>query len=70
VVHWSRDGWATTLDISTLDTTLGHHIVDLSTEQLPPASRVDFTLYWPRSGRWEGRNFSVTVLSETGGPSS
>jgi glucoamylase len=61
VVHWSVDGWSTVHDISTRDTTLGVHLVDLDTVHLGPGGRVDLTFYWPEAGRWEGTDFLVCV---------
>jgi len=61
VVHWSADGWRTVCDTPTRDTGLGLHITDLSAAELPAGTRLDFTLYWPLAGRWEGRDFSIAV---------
>lgn len=60
-VHCSADGWRTVHDTSTRDTGLGVHVADLPTSSLPPASRIDFTFYWPEAARWEGTDFSVVV---------
>ena len=61
VVHWSNDGWKTTSDKKTIDTTLGIHYADLPATGLPKGSSVQFTFYWPESGRWEGVDFIVRV---------
>jgi glucoamylase len=61
LVHWSADGWRTTIDAPSRDTGLGEHVVDLQTEALPPGAQVVFTLYWPDAARWEQEDFSVLV---------
>jgi glucoamylase len=61
VVHWSIDGWHTIQDIETQDTTLGVYIADLPTERLFHGTTIVFTFYWPEAGRWEERDFTVTV---------
>jgi len=62
-IHWSADGWRTTTDSATRDTGLGLHVVDLATAALPAGTRIDFTFHWPHAGRWEGRDFSVTITA-------
>jgi glucoamylase len=61
IVHWSGDGWETTHDDPTHDTTLGVHVVDLPTTRLPAGARVALTFYWPEVCRWEGVDFEVCV---------
>ena len=61
VVHWSSDGWETVRDIDTRDTTLGVHVADLATTDLPTGGRIDFTFYWTDADRWEGVDFVVFV---------
>jgi len=60
-VVWSADGWATTEETLTRDTTLGVHVADLALSQLPPGTRVELTLHWEGEKGWEGQNFSVDV---------
>lgn len=59
VVHWSMDGWITTVDSPTHDTGIGMHIVDLDTSGLPPGDELSFTLRW--ADRWEGHDYAVVV---------
>ena len=61
LVHWSLDGWKTSVDTNTRDTGLGLHILDLPTASLPSGSQVVFTFYWPQENRWEGTDYTVTV---------
>lgn len=63
LVHWSQDGWETTLDVATHATNFGLHVADLPTSDLPLGSRVVFTFYWPGADHWEGRNFEVWTVS-------
>jgi glucoamylase len=58
----SLDGWRTWVDVEARDTTLGVWLVDVAgSERVPPGGAVDFTFWWPDSGRWEGRDFRVIV---------
>jgi len=58
VVHWSADGWRTTYDTATRDTTLGVHLAALETRHLSWGDRVHLTFYWPEAQRWEGSTSS------------
>ena len=62
LVHWSLDGWKSSQDTNTRDTGLGLHILDLPTASLPPGSQVVFTFYWKQESRWEGKDYTVTVV--------
>jgi glucoamylase len=61
VVHWSADGWRTTYDTATRDTTLGVHLADLETRHLSLGDRVHLTFYWPEALRWEEVDFLVCI---------
>jgi glucoamylase len=61
MVHWSMDGWHTVRDDETRDTGLGVYGVDLPTQAAGDGTRIDFALYWPQAGRWEGADFYVVV---------
>jgi glucoamylase len=61
LVHWSSDGWRTTRDETTRDTTLGMHVADLPTEHLCQGARIDLTFYWPEADRWEGADYLVCI---------
>lgn len=60
-VHWSADGWQTVVDTPTRDTGLGLHVADLTTGDLRPGRRLDFTFFWPEPQRWEGADFTVAI---------
>jgi glucoamylase len=61
LVHWSIDGWQTSVDTNARDTGLGIYTLDLPTASLPAGSQVVFTFFWPQENRWEGTDYSVTV---------
>jgi glucoamylase len=61
VVRWTSDDWQSSHDVSGVDTTIGMWTADLATDLLAVGSVVQFTVYWPDSRRWEGRDFSVSI---------
>jgi glucoamylase len=63
VVRWSHDAWVTTTEMSTTDSGLGMHYVDLDTSKLPPGSVIELTFYWKDAGKWEGKNFAILVTA-------
>lgn len=62
VVHWSVDGWRTVRDSATVDSGLGVDHADLETMDLCAGASVLLTFYWPRASRWEGSDYSVSVV--------
>lgn len=61
-VRLTLDGWKAWVDLEARDTTLGVWLVDVAgSDQVPSGGAIDFTFWWPDTGRWEGRNFRVTV---------
>ncbi len=65
VVRWSTDGWATRQDQPTRDTDLGIHVADLPTAELKEGTIIGFTFEWIDGGRWEGTDFSVSVIGSS-----
>ncbi len=61
LVHWSFDGWQTSIDTQTCDTGLGTHVADLPSDKLVSGRQIVFTLYWKEEQRWEGVDFSVAI---------
>jgi glucoamylase len=61
LVHWSFDGWQSTQDSSSKESGWNLQHVDLPTETLPVGREIIFTFFWRNSGRWEGRDYHVTV---------
>lgn len=62
LVHWGLNGWQTPADVATEDWGLGH-VAHLPTANLAIGDHIDFTLYWPNQGAWQGENFQVTVIA-------
>ena len=61
-VTWSGDGWASankaeTAHVSGLDV----WFADLPTTGCPDGSVIEFTFFWKKAQRWEGKNYSVAV---------
>ncbi len=64
-VHYSLDGWHSSLDLEARDTGLGVWVADIpGADRLPAGAVVKATFYWPRSDRWEGRDVAVVVVGE------
>ena len=64
--HWSHDGWSTILVAKSMASKLGIYSADLA--DLPAESgSVAFTFFWPESGRWEGKDFSIDVAENWNG---
>jgi glucoamylase len=61
-VHWSIDGWKTAQDTNTRDSGLGIHTLDLPTASLPVGGQAVFTFFWTGENRWEGKDYTVTVM--------
>ena len=60
-IHWSMDGWTTSLDTHTRDTRLGVHVADLPTDKVPVSHEIVFTFKWDQDARWEGVNYTVVA---------
>jgi len=60
LLRWSDDEWANIKETRSTPTGLGLEYVDLK-----PSARtghsIRFTFFWPGAGRWEGRDFAVSV---------
>ncbi len=59
-LHVSSDGWQTVEDLDSHPTDLGAHYVDLGPLEVPGRAWT-FTFYWPESGRWEGRDYTIVA---------
>ncbi len=64
VVHWSADYWRTAKDSETRDTGLGVHVTDLPSKDLSAGGMILFTIYRPDQNKWEGVDYSVTVVED------
>lgn len=60
-LRWSRDEWHTIEDTVSSPTALGIEFVDIPIPIIQQAP-VRFTFFWTASGRWEGRDYAVTVV--------
>jgi glucoamylase len=61
IVHWSFDNWQTSQDSDSNDSGCDLQHVDLPTETLGSNRQIVFTFYWKNHGRWEDRDYLVTV---------
>ena len=61
-IIWSADQWATTNNMETArNEALNLWSADFATENLPQGAVLEFTFFWKKTQRWEGRNFAVTI---------
>ncbi len=59
-LRWSMDGWTTHRDDESRATRIGADYFDIASQ--PAESSVEFTFFWNKSKRWEGRNYLVRWL--------
>lgn len=59
-LHWTDNQWQDVHDTPSTATALGIEFVDISVRQ-GQCAPVQFTFYWTKEDRWEGRDFQVTV---------
>jgi glucoamylase len=64
-VRWSNDGWQTSHDLATTNTSLGVHFADLPSDELHAGTDVVFTFFWEQDQRWQGEDFMVIVQDQT-----
>ena len=60
---WTSDAWQSTHETPLRDSRLGLYAADLPTADLAAGVVVEFTLRYENGGRWEGRNFVVTIAA-------
>ena len=64
-IVWSINDWASTnKSDATHISALNLWFADLPTAKCPDGSLIEFTFFWNKDQRWEGKNYSVAV-SET-----
>ncbi len=63
-IHWSGDGWRSVRDTPTQDSGWGVHFADLDTAGLAAGGEVVFTMHWSRAGRWQGKDYRLTIVRE------
>src|SRR6266446_2942841 len=59
--HWSFDNWQTVQDSDSEESGWNLQHLDLPTETLAVGRQIIFTFFWKNAGRWEGRDYQVTV---------
>jgi glucoamylase len=57
-LRWSVDGWKT---VETTRATAVDSCGFYADASPGAGERLEFTLYWPQRGQWEGRNYGVAV---------
>jgi glucoamylase len=62
MVHWSTDNWVTMQDSDSVETGFGLYYTDIPSKLLK-GEKLDFTFYWPESGNWENKNYTITILN-------
>jgi glucoamylase len=61
-ITWSADGWASSRKTETAPVSaLNVWFADLPADTCPGGTVFTFTFFWQEAGRWEGKNFSVTI---------
>jgi glucoamylase len=59
--RWSADEWKTEKEQITSDSTLGIHVVNLSTSRLKAGATIHFMLYWLEKEYWGEADYTVEV---------
>ncbi|HLR24237.1 MAG TPA: glycoside hydrolase family 15 protein, partial [Fodinibius sp.] len=59
-VIWTDDDWETKKSTKTKDTGLGIYVADLKLNN-KKADKIEFTFYWEKADKWEGKNYSVKI---------
>jgi hypothetical protein len=61
-VRWSDDAWRNAHDAETKSSALSDlFFADLPAADLAVGTVIIFTFHWSETGKWEGKNFSVTI---------
>ncbi len=60
-VRWTINNWDTFKDVTTLDSGIGIHYVDLPTDKLNPDDKIQFTFYWIESKNWENKDYTLSI---------
>jgi glucoamylase len=71
VIVWTTDNWkrSNESEANHVDD-LNLWFLDLPTAELTGKSQIEFTFFWKREKRWEGRNFRVDVFENPAGEQS
>jgi glucoamylase len=60
-IRWSTDDWFTSQEVTTLDSGVGVHYVDLPTTNLDNDVKIVFTFYWHDAECWENINYELFI---------
>lgn len=60
MIHWTLDEWRKAEDTQARSTPLGLSYADVPIA-LRQTAPLRFTFYWPEAGRWEGRDYTVSI---------
>ncbi|NKL21772.1 glucan 1,4-alpha-glucosidase [Rhizobium leguminosarum] len=63
MVHWSNDGWKTTHDLDAIDTGIQTFIADVDTTPFAVGTVIQFAVFWPLRGNWQGQDFEIEVIA-------
>jgi len=65
-LHWTGDEWQSVNDQASTPTIFGVDFVDIP---ITPSQRapIRFTLFWPESNSWEGRDYLVEMQDQESG---
>jgi len=67
-IVWSINGWASSNQAdATHISALNLWFADLPKEKCPDGSVIEFTFFWKKDQRWEGKNYSVVVYKPNNG---
>lgn len=61
-LHWSADEWTTVYHEPMEELVPGVWAREFPPSFLSPGRALRFTFYWPQVGRWEGRDFIISVV--------
>lgn len=61
ILRWSLDNWEAVVESPSWNAGDGTYLIDLPTEHSPEGSQIEFMIFWPETGHWDNRNFSVVI---------
>jgi len=62
LLHWTSDGWQSSTDTRSTETTLNVDFVDIRVPDRDGPIR--FTFLWTEENRWEGKDYTVEIIVE------
>jgi len=62
---WTSDNWAHKQVVGSLwNESLSLWHAEIPTRELAPGTVAEFTLFWKDAHKWEGRNYSISIISD------